>query len=514
MAREDAPQHFDVIVVGAGISGIGAGYYLQKNCPQKSYAILEGRENFGGTWDLFRYPGIRSDSDMFTLGYAFKPWTEQKAIADGPSIMNYLDETATQYGIHEKIRYRHMVRHASWSTEEAQWTVDVEIGEDKQPERYTCNFLFMCSGYYRYEAGYTPDFKGTDRFQGQIVHPQLWPEDLAYEGKRVIVIGSGATAVTLVPALVDSDTPAEHVTMLQRSPTYMVSRPASDKFANRLRKILPSKMAYAIIRWKHVLLQQLIFRRARTKPAPIKEFLIKQVREELGPDYDVETHFTPSYNPWEQRLCLVPDSDFFNAIKRGKASVATDHIDTFTEKGILLKSGEELEADIIVTATGLELQMAGGISAEVDGEPVNMAEHVSYKAMMFDDVPNFAISFGYTNASWTLRADLTCDYVCRLINHMDATGTEIATPRLPKDEEIARLPWVDFSSGYFQRAADKLPKQGDRGVWKNLQNYPKDIFALKYGKIADEAMEFTKRHPVGQTARTGEEEEPQAVAAE
>jgi monooxygenase len=512
MARDDAPQHFDVIVVGAGISGIGAGVYLQQNCPGKSYAILENRESFGGTWDLFRYPGIRSDSDMFTLGYAFKPWTEQKAIADGPSILNYLDETATEYGIHEKIRYRHNVKTASWSSENACWTVDVEAGENAEPRQYTCNFLYMCSGYYNYESGYTPDWEGIENFEGRIVHPQHWPQDLDYAGKEVLVIGSGATAVTLVPAMLDSENPAGHVTMLQRSPTYMVSRPASDRFANFLRRILPSKWAYSLIRKKHVTLQQLIFRRARTKPEKVKEVLLKHVRDELGEDYDVDTHFTPSYNPWEQRLCLVPDSDFFNAVKADKATIVTDHIDHFTKTGIRLKSGEDLAADIIVTATGLDLQMAGGIDVTVDGKPINFHDTITYKAMMFSDVPNFAISFGYTNASWTLRADLTNEYVCRMINYMDETGTEIATPRLPTDDVIERRPWVDFSSGYFKRAEDKLPAQGHKGVWQNLQNYPKDIRALKYGEIDDGAIEFRERSATAPIAT--DTEEPAAIAAE
>lgn len=512
MAREDAPQHFDVIVVGAGISGIGAGVYLQKNCPDKSYVILENRESFGGTWDLFRYPGIRSDSDMFTLGYAFKPWTAQKAIADGPLILKYLDETATEYGIHERVRYRHNVVSANWSSEDACWTVEVEAGENAEARHYRCNFLYMCSGYYNYDSGYTPDWQGMDDYEGTIVHPQHWPQDFDYSGKEVVVIGSGATAVTLVPAMLDSDTPAGHVTMLQRSPTYMVSRPGTDAFANRLRKILPDKMAYMIIRWRNVLMQKFIFSRARNKPENVKKVLLRRVREELGPDYDVDTHFTPSYNPWEQRLCLVPDSDFFKAVKGGRASVATDHIDRFTKDGLKLQSGAELAADIIVTATGLDLQMAGGIEVAVDGQAVNFNDKITYKAMMFSDVPNFAISFGYTNASWTLRADLTNEYVCRMLNHMDETGTEIATPRLPEDDVIERQPWVDFSSGYFRRAEHKLPAQGHKGVWKNLQNYTKDIRALKYGKIADEVIEFRSR-PDAKEAPV-ETEEPAAITAE
>jgi cation diffusion facilitator CzcD-associated flavoprotein CzcO len=503
-------EHFDVIVVGAGISGIGAGFFLQKNSPDKSYAILEGRENIGGTWDLFRYPGIRSDSDMFTLGYSFKPWTEQKAIADGPSILNYLDETATENGIYDKIRYRHHVDHASWSSADARWTVDATVGEDKEKVRYTCNFLFMCSGYYNYESGYTPEWQGMADYQGTIVHPQHWPQNLDYKDKNVVIIGSGATAVTLVPAMLDGENPPEHVTMLQRTPTYMVSRPSEDGLANFLRKILPSKWAYALVRKKNVLMQQFIFRRARTKPEGIKNALIKGIREELGEDYDVEKDFVPPYNPWEQRLCLVPDSDFFRVIRDGTSSIVTDHIDHFTPTGLALKSGETLDADIIVTATGLDLQMAGGISVEVDGKAINFGDGMTYKAMMFADVPNFAISFGYTNASWTLRADLTCEYVTRLINHMDATGTEIAVPRLPADEVIERMPWVDFSSGYFKRAEHKLPAQGHKGVWRNLQNYPKDVKELRNSPVADEAMEFSVRHAVAQPDTI----EPDAIAAE
>ncbi len=512
MARDNPVEHFDVLVVGAGISGIGAGYYLQKNCPGKSYVILENRESFGGTWDLFRYPGIRSDSDMFTLGYAFKPWTEQKAIADGPSILNYLDETATEYGIHEKIRYRHKVQSAAWDSETARWTVDVEAGEDAEPAHYSCNFLYMCSGYYNYDEGYTPEFAGMDAFNGTVVHPQHWPEDFDYRDRKIVVIGSGATAVTLIPALLDSDTPAGHVTMLQRSPTYMVSRPGTDAFANKIRKLLPSKMAYSLIRWRNVLMQKFIFGRARSKPEKVKAFLLGAVREELGEDYDIDTHFTPSYNPWEQRLCLVPDSDFFRVIRDGEADVVTDHIDRFTDNGLLLESGEELEADIVVTATGLNLQMAGGIDITVDGQPVSFGDTITYKAMMFSDVPNMAISFGYTNASWTLRADLTNDYVCRLLNHMDKTSTQIVTARLPADgDTIERRPWVDFSSGYFKRAEHLLPAQGHKGVWQNLQNYTKDIRALKYGRIDDGALVFTK---AGAVELADDGEEITAIAAE
>ncbi|MGP1352591.1 MAG: flavin-containing monooxygenase [Parasphingopyxis sp.] len=510
MAREDAPEHFDVLIVGAGISGIGAGYYLQRDCPDKKFVILEGRENIGGTWDLFRYPGIRSDSDMFTLGYDFKPWTAQKAIADGPSILDYLDETASENDLYEKIRFRHHVNGAEWSSEEAKWRVEAE--RDGETVWISCDFLFMCTGYYNYDAGYTPDWEGFENYKGTVVHPQHWPQDLDYAGKKVVVIGSGATAVTLVPAMIDGEGPPEHVTMLQRSPTYMVSRPSEDAMANRLRKWLPSKMAYKLIRWRNTLLQHFIFRRARNKPEKVRDFLLNKVEEELGPDYDIETHFTPRYNPWEQRLCLVPDSDFFRVIRDGQASVATGHIDRFTETGILLESGEELEADIVVTATGLDLQMAGGAQLTVDGQPVNFGDKVTYKAMMFDDVPNMAFSFGYTNASWTLRADLTCEYVARLLNYMDENDVDIVVPRLPQDEQIERLPWVDFSSGYFKRAEDKLPAQGDRGVWRNLQNYRKDVKEIREAPIADEAMVFAKAGAM--SLGPSQSEEPEAIAAE
>ena len=481
-------EHFDVLIVGAGLSGIGAGYHLQQNCPGKTYAILEGREAIGGTWDLFRYPGIRSDSDMYTLGYSFKPWTEAKAIADGPSILNYVRETARENGIDRHIRFQHMVKNASWSSEDATWTVEAERGPEKEKVRYTCNFLFMCSGYYDYEKGYTPDFPGRDRFKGDILHPQKWPEGYDYSGKRVIVIGSGATAVTLVPEMAAD---AAHVTMLQRTPTYVVSRPAEDGIANWLRRNLPAKLAYGITRWKNVLLGMLFFNMSRRKPERVKRMILRGVREQLGPDFDVKTHFTPPYNPWDQRLCLVPNGDLFDSIKEGRASVVTDHIDTFTEKGILLKSGKELEADVIVTATGLNLKVLGGIDLTVDGRHVDFSQTMSYKGMMYSDVPNFASAFGYTNASWTLKCDLTCEYVCRLINHMDETGTRQATPRL-KDGSVEEEPWLDFTSGYVQRSLDKFPKQGSKKPWKLYQNYALDIMALKFGKVDDGAMEFAR----------------------
>lgn len=488
-------EHFDVLVVGAGISGIGAGYHLGANCPDKTYAILEGRPQMGGTWDLFRYPGIRSDSDMYTLGYSFKPWTDAKAIADGPAILNYLHETAKEFDIERHIRYRHQVKSASWSTEDAAWTVEVEVGEDKQLVQMTCNFLFMCSGYYSYKGGYSPEFPGADKFQGRIVHPQNWPEDIDYKGKRVVVIGSGATAVTLIPEMAKD---AAHVTMLQRSPTYVVSRPAEDALANTLRRWLPAKLAYGLIRWKNVLFGMYFFRMARKKPAQVKEYLLKMVREQLSDDL-VKKHFTPTYNPWDQRLCLVPNGDLFDAIKSGAADVVTDHIETFTEKGIKLKSGKELDADLIVTATGLNLEVLSGLKITVDEKPVEISRTFNYKGMMYSDVPNLASSFGYTNASWTLKCDLTCGYVCRLLNYMDDTGYRQCTPR-NTDPTLEAEPALDFTSGYVQRSIDKFPKQGSRAPWKLYQNYALDIVSLKFGKIEDGAMEFSNKAPAKKAA--------------
>ncbi|HEX2560229.1 NAD(P)/FAD-dependent oxidoreductase [Phenylobacterium sp.] len=483
-------EHFDVLIVGAGLSGIGAAHHLQRKAPDRSYVILEGREAIGGTWDLFRYPGIRSDSDMYTLGYAFKPWTEAKAIADGPSILNYVRETAREGDVERHIRFRHKVVRADWSSEDAAWQVQAvrSDGERRETVRFTCNFLFLCGGYYSYEGGYTPQWEGMERFKGAIVHPQAWPEDLDYAGKRVVVIGSGATAVTLVPEMAKT---AGHVTMLQRSPTYVVSRPAEDAVANKLRRRLPAKLAYGIVRWRNVLFGMWFFRMARRKPQAVKQRIIDMVRAELGEGYDVETHFTPSYNPWDQRLCLVPDSDLFQAIRAGAASVVTDHIETFTETGLKLKSGAQLEADVIVTATGLQLQVMNGIALTVDGAPVEPGKLLSYKGMMYEGVPNLASAFGYTNASWTLKCDLTCDYVCRLLNHMKKTGARQATPR-NTDPDMPRLPWLDFTSGYVLRAMDKFPKQGAKPPWKLHQNYALDLLTLRYSPIEDGVMAFSK----------------------
>ncbi|MGL9616384.1 NAD(P)/FAD-dependent oxidoreductase [Bradyrhizobium sp. U531] len=486
----EAREHFDVLIVGAGLSGIGAGYHLQTKCPGKSYVILEGRDCIGGTWDLFRYPGIRSDSDMFTLGYSFKPWTDPKAIADGPQILNYVRETATENGIEKHIRFRHRVKRASWSTSEARWTIEAEriTGEGaSELVRFTCNFLFMCSGYYKYEAGYTPEFKGAADFAGRIVHPQKWTEDIDYAGKRVVVIGSGATAVTLVPELAKT---AAQVTMLQRSPTYVVSRPAQDPVANKIRRNLPTRLAYHVIRWRNVMWGMFFFQLSRRRPAKVKDLILKGVQMALGPDYDVATHFTPRYNPWDQRLCLVPDGDLFKAIREQRASVVTSEIDTFTHDGIRLKDGRELAADIIVTATGLVLQVVGGLEVSVDGRIVDFASTLTYKGMMYADVPNMASAFGYTNASWTLKCDLTCEYVCRLINYMDRHNFRQCVAH-NDDPEITAQPSLDFTSGYVQRSVAKMPKQGSKQPWRLYQNYALDIVSLRFGRIDDGVMRYS-----------------------
>jgi len=464
---------------------------LQQQCPGKNYVILEGRESIGGTWDLFRYPGIRSDSDMHTLGYEFKPWRDEKAIADGPAILGYVKETAAEYGVDSHIRYSHRVRRATWSSDEAAWTVEASRAGTEKTAIIRCNLLLMCAGYYSYEHGYAPEFRGRERFAGRIVHPQQWPEDLDYRSKKVIVIGSGATAVTLVPELAKS---ADHVVMLQRSPTYVISRPDRDRIANLLRKLLPQQTAYAITRWKNITMQQWLYRRTRTAPGSVKRQLLKWVRKELGKDYDVEKHFTPTYDPWDQRLCLVPNSDLFKAIRSGKASVVTDAIDTFTENGILLHSGIELDADLIVTATGLDLVVLGEIEFVVDGQPVDFSQTYTYKGVMCSDVPNLVSTFGYINASWTLRADLVAGFFCRLVQHMAANGYLQCTPRLrDEDRDMPTLPWiVGFSSGYIQRVLQRLPKQGDREPWLNPQDYRSDKKRFLDAPLEDGTLQFAR----------------------
>jgi cation diffusion facilitator CzcD-associated flavoprotein CzcO len=493
---EGSLEHLDVLIVGAGISGISAAWHLQERCRGKSYAIFEARADLGGTWDLFRYPGIRSDSDMYTLGYRFKPWTGAKSIADGASILEYVRETASEHGIEEKIRFHHRIVGAEWSSEDSRWTVEAERSDTGETVWLTCGFLWACSGPYRYDEGYTPDFEGVDRFAGPVVHPQRWPEDLDYAGKRVVVIGSGATAVTLVPALAEK---AEHVTMLQRSPTYIISRAAEDGAVDKLRRFLPERAVYSLVRWRNVLVTSAFFQLCRRRPELAKKFLRKGVERSLPPGYDIDKHFKPRYNPWDQRLCAVPNGDLFKAISAGGASVVTDRIATFTERGIELESGEELEADIVVTATGFNLLVLGGMRLSADGEGVDFPKTTAYKGMMLSGVPNFAFSVGYTNASWTLKADLTSEYVCRLLNHMDAHGYRSCVPDVT-DPSITTQPMIDFSSGYVRRAIDQFPKQGSKEPWRLRQNYVLDIRTIRHGRIDDGTMKFSAGAPRAQPA--------------
>jgi monooxygenase len=478
-------EHLDVLVVGAGLSGVGTACHLELNCPQKTYAVFEARDGIGGTWDLFRYPGIRSDSDMFTLGYSFRPWSEGQAIADGPAIRSYVRETAREHGVEDKIRFNHRVVRADWSSEEARWHVEAERTDTGETVRLTCSFLFGCTGYYRYDEGYLPHFEGRERFPGPIVHPQHWPEELDYDRKRVVVIGSGATAVTLVPAMAER---AAHVTMLQRSPSYVVTLPAEDRIARLLQRALPAKAAYVLVRWKNVLLMMGSFKLSRWKPDFMRKVIRRGVMKNLPEGYDVDTHFNPRYNPWQQRMCLVPDSDLFEAIANGSASVVTDEVDTFTETGVRLASGHELEADIIITATGLNLLLLGGIEVSLDGESVDFSKTVAYKGMMICGVPNMAVTLGYTNASWTLKCDLVAHYVCRLLNHMDEHGLTVCTPRAP-DPSIPLEPFIDFNSGYVLRSIDLLPRQAATSPWRLHQNYFRDVRLLKRGPV-DDSMEF------------------------
>jgi cation diffusion facilitator CzcD-associated flavoprotein CzcO len=482
---ESTVEYVDVLIVGAGLSGIGAAYHLQTRCPEKSYAILEARERLGGTWDLFRYPGIRSDSDMYTLGYSFRPWEDAQAIADGSAILSYIRDAASEYGIDRRIRFGLRVVRASWSTAEGAWTVEARR-DDGEAVRVRCGFLFMCSGYYRYDEGYTPEFAGSEHYRGRIVHPQAWTDDVDYADKHVVVIGSGATAVTLVPALARE---AGHVTMLQRSPSYVVSLPAQDAIANALRRLVPVKWAYSIVRWKNVMLTMASFQLSRRRPELMKKLIRRGIERQLPAGYDIDTHFTPRYNPWDQRLCLVPNGDLFKAIGSGRASVVTDEIDTFTETGIRLRSGDELTADVIVTATGLNLIALGGMAIDLDGEDVELPRAISYKGMMLSDVPNLAMALGYTNASWTLKCDLTCEYVCKLLAHMDAHSYRQCTPR-NRDPTLSTEPFIDFSSGYVLRAIDKFPRQGSGRPWRLHQNYLLDIVALRRSPIEDGTLEF------------------------
>lgn len=478
-------RHVDVLIIGAGLSGIGAAYHIQESFPGRTYTIMESRDTIGGTWDLFRYPGVRSDSDMYTLGYRFRPWENDKSIADGATILEYVKKTATDHGIDRHIRFGHRVIRSEWSSAESRWTVTAERTDSGETVRFTADFVMACSGYYRYDEGYTPDFAGTERFKGEIVHPQKWPEDLDYAGKRVVIIGSGATAVTLAPSMAAE---AEHVTLLQRSPTYIISLPAKDELANRLRRYLPTRMAYALTRLKNAFVATALYQLCRRYPNFMKT-RIRRLQEGWLPEgYDIDTHFTPRYNPWDQRLCLVPNGDLFRSIRHGEVSIVTDHIDTFTETGLALKSGEELPADIIVTATGLNLLAFGGMDLVVDGREVDLTETMAYKGMMLSGVPNFAFIIGYTNASWTLKADLVCEYVCRLLAHMDEKRYAYCVPQ--RDPSVTEEPFLDFAAGYVLRSVDSFPKQGSKAPWRLRMNYFRDLVTLRHGRLVDSAMQF------------------------
>ncbi|MGY1643882.1 flavin-containing monooxygenase [Geodermatophilus sp. SYSU D00703] len=495
VAELSAAEHVDVLIVGAGLSGIGAACHLQRECPDRSYAVLEARDAIGGTWDLFRYPGVRSDSDMFTLGYSFRPWTQARAIADGASIRSYVQQTAREHGVDRHIRFGHRVVSAEWSTAEARWTVTAERSDTGETVRLTCGWLSVCSGYYRYDRGHRPRFPGEERFRGPIVHPQHWPEDLDWAGERVVVIGSGATAVTLVPSLAAT---AAHVTMLQRTPSYVLSLPGRDPLADALRRRLPARAVYPVVRWKNVLVSMASYQFSRRRPAAMRRFIQRLAGRQLPPGFDVDTHFGPPYDPWDQRLCLVPDGDLFRAVREGRASIVTDRIATFTETGIALESGEELTADVVVTATGLVLLPIGGMTLTVDGELVELSERVSYKGMMVSGVPNFSMTIGYTNASWTLKADLVARYVCRLLRHMAAAGYATCTPVAPPGGGTE--PFIGLSSGYVQRSLTALPKQGSRAPWRLYQNYVRDVLLMRRGPLEDEGVRFAPRQPARDAA--------------
>lgn len=479
-------KHYDVIVVGAGLSGIGAAYHLQAKSPDKTFTVLEARSSMGGTWDLFKYPGIRSDSDMYTLGFSFNPWKEPEAIADGPAILNYIKDTAAKFGIDKKIKFNHKVADASWSDDEKMWTLKIAKHDDVQHEILKCNFLFMCSGYYDYENGYTPEFKNSETFKGKIIHPQKWDTSTNYENKKVVIIGSGATAVTLVPEMAKK---AAQVTMLQRSPSYVMSIPGEDPIAPLVKKFLPPKTSYDVIRWKNILLALGFYNASRKWPNAIKRFIMTGVQRELGSDYDMK-HFNPSYKPWDQRLCIVPDADLFKSIKNGKVEIVTDTIKNFTAKGILLDSGRELDADIIVTATGLRMQLLGGMTVHINGKPVDVVNIHVYRGVMLSDIPNFAIAIGYTNASWTLKCDLNCHFVTKLLNYMDQKNYTVCVPRFDPSKYETE-PLLDFNSGYVKRAADHLPKQGSEAPWKVHQNYLRDTLSLKLTTMNDKVLEYS-----------------------
>ena len=485
VTTDSGSQSVDVLIIGAGLSGIGGACHLRRNCPDRSFMILESREASGGTWDLFRYPGIRSDSDMYTFGYGFKPWNDKSSIADGHKILRYIREAAAEYDVEQHIRYQHKVLSANWSSTNQRWLVTAELGDTGEQVTIDCQFIFSCSGYYDYDQGYTPEFAGIDDFKGRVIHAQHWPEQLNYKDKRVVVIGSGATAVTLVPTM-SKDTAS--LVMLQRSPSYIASVPKEQPLAERLRKWLPDRWVFRLTRWSRVFFQIYLYQLSRKKPQQLKKLLLGRVRQEMGPDYDVDTHFTPDYNPWDQRLCAVPDADLFTAIREGRAEVVTDHIDHFNEEGIELKSGQQLDADIVVLATGLNLKFAGGVQYSVDNRVLDFTEHFIFRGMMFSDLPNMAFTVGYTNSSWTLKADLTAKYVSRLLNKMARRGYTSVTPRLKG--EVEEVPLLDFDAGYVLRSRESFPKQGNRLPWKNYQNYIRDFIGLGLGRQNDDELEF------------------------
>ena len=486
-----AVEHLDVLIVGAGISGVGAACRLQEHCPDKTFAIVEARGSIGGTWDLFRFPGIRSDSDMFTLCYPFRPWSGAQAIVDGPSILAYVRDTAREFGVDQRIRFHHRVVTAAWSSADARWHVELERTDTGETVELTCGFLFTCTGYYRYDEGYTPAFEGIERFGGQIAHPQFWTEDIDYAGKRVVVIGSGATAVTMIPAIAER---AEHVTMLQRSPSYVLSLPAVDPLAGLLDRILPTRLAYPLVRWKNVRLGLAIYGFSRSRPTAMKRLIRRLQERRLPPGYDIDTHFSPRYQPWDQRMCIVPDNDLFDAIAAGRVSIVTDQIKTFTDTGLTLESGTELDADLVVTATGLKMVPFGGIRLSVDGSDVELHEALAYRGMQLSGVPNMAFAFGYTNQSWTLGADLTSERVCKLLNHMDQHGYAVCTPR-NRDPAITGVPFADLSSGYIMRAISEFPRQGSKDPWRREQHYVRNLRAMRRAPADDPALEYSRAAP-------------------
>ena len=490
-------EHVDVLIVGAGVSGVGAACHLTRNCPDKSYLVLERRQRMGGTWDLFRYPGVRSDSDMFTFGYNFRPWNATKVLADGDSIREYVEETAAEYGVDEHIRYGMHVLKGSWSTETGRWTVEVRDESTKRRKKFTANFLMACSGYYNYDEGYRPEFPGEAEFTGTIVHPQFWPEDLDYKGKRVVIIGSGATAVTLLPAMAPD---TAHITMLQRSPTYILTLPAEDKISQQLRRVLPDSTVFRMARRRNILLQRGLYQLSRSRPEMVRNLMIKLAARQLKGKSDI-ANFTPRYNPWDERLCIVPNGDLFRTVRSGKADIVTGRIERFTPAGIRLESGAELEADIIVTATGLNVQMMGGAAVEIDGEPLELSNRVTYKSAMLEGVPNAVLVFGYTNASWTLKADLACEYACRLLNHMDRHGYRQAVA-VATDADRGTGSVLDaLNSGYVRRAEGMLPRQGTNGPWLVRQDYLRDVPILRFGSIDDGVLQFSREPAPAARAR-------------